>query len=140
MINTQGYQYVLKHNHPFADKRNKRVLVHRLVYEHYLKILFDEDIYIPEGIDIHHIDGNRQNNSLINLQPMSRSKHLSLEKIGNKNTTKDMSDRYCLLCGGKTTKSKEGWEKWNRYQNGFICSKCFGKRWRENKKWTYIFY
>ena len=61
-----GYILVYRPDHPFCIN-NIYVREHRLVYEHYLKILFDEDIYIPQDIEIHHIDENIQNNSLINL-------------------------------------------------------------------------
>lgn len=37
---------------------------------------------IPEGYDIHHIDGNKQNNSIYNLELIERHKHLSEHKIG----------------------------------------------------------
>ena len=61
---TEKYIYVSKKDHPFADFHGY-VRTHSLVYEHYLKILFDEDIYIPREIHIHHIDNNGKNNSLI---------------------------------------------------------------------------
>ena len=39
---------------------------------------------IPEGYDIHHIDGNRLNNSIYNLELLTKSKHhnLHIEKRG----------------------------------------------------------
>ena len=73
----EGYIVCYAPNHPFKNSRNC-VYKHRLIYEHYLKILFDEDIYIPKGIDIHHINGDIQDNSLINIEPLTRSYHGSL--------------------------------------------------------------
>lgn len=81
------YWYVYKPNHPFATKYGY-VLEHRLVYEHYLKILFDEDVYIPKEIDIHHIDGNKENNFIQNLQPLYKFDHMRLEMKGKKNAKK----------------------------------------------------
>src|SRR5690349_16101301 len=42
--NYEGYILCYAPNHPFKTIRNS-VYAHRLIYEHYLKILFDEDIY-----------------------------------------------------------------------------------------------
>lgn len=40
---------------------------------------------IPEGYDIHHIDGNKENNSIYNLELVEQSKHRSEHNVGNKN-------------------------------------------------------
>ncbi len=117
----QSYWYIRKPNHPFSY-RNGYIAEHRLIYEHYLKILFDEDVYIPSNVDIHHIDSNTQNNSLINLEALPREKHISLEH------TKDKSDRCCLLCRGITyINKKTGYEHWFKYLNGFICNVCYSR-------------
>ena len=50
-------------------------LMHRLVWE-----CVNGDI--PEGYDIHHIDGNRQNNSISNLELVEQHKHRSEHKKG----------------------------------------------------------
>lgn len=39
---------------------------------------------IPEGYQIHHIDGNRQNNSIYNLTLIEENEHLSYHFKGNK--------------------------------------------------------
>ena len=39
---------------------------------------------IPDGYDIHHIDGNKQNNSIYNLELVEQFKHRSEHKIGFK--------------------------------------------------------
>ena len=39
---------------------------------------------IPNGFDIHHIDGNKLNNSIYNLEIVEHKKHMSEHKIGNK--------------------------------------------------------
>ena len=46
------------------NKKRKTFLIHRLVYE-----AFNEPI--PEGFEIKHIDGNRDNNNLTNLRLLS---------------------------------------------------------------------
>lgn len=120
----KGYKYIWKPEHPNAGKQGY-ILAHRLIYEHYLKILFDEDVFIPIKYPIHHIDKNSKNNSLINLQfVLSNSDHRKLHKI-------DMSNRTCLLCKSKETYIKlNGRPEWHKYNDGFICKKCF---WRTDK-------
>lgn len=130
MITTHdGYILLKKSDHPNRNSDNN-IQEHRLVYEHYLKILFDKDVYIPKEIEIHHINENRQDNSLINLTPLTKEKHNKLHHI------KDMSDRYCLLCDSNETYiDKNNYQHWIKYNNEFICKSCFGKeRYRNNKE------
>lgn len=51
-----------------------KVRVHR-------KVLEDKVGKIPPNLVVHHIDGNKQNNSLKNLQLLTRSEHFKLHKI-----------------------------------------------------------
>lgn len=118
------YRAILRHDHPNAPE-NGYVLEHRLIYEHYLKILFDEDIYIPKEIDIHHIIPVKEGgtNAFINLEPKTRKEHKSHHLI-------DMSKRRCIICGTNKTKlQKHGdlirpaW--YGNKKRGFKCSKCY---------------
>lgn len=115
-----GYCRIYKPDHPNRNSEN-RIFAHRLIYENYLSILFDEDVYIPNKYEIHHIKPIKEggNNALINLQLVTKSEHQKLHK------TKDMSDRFCLICKSKTYKDKKGNEHWRKYENGFLCKKCF---------------
>lgn len=56
---------------------SKTKLIHRIIWE----CVNGE---IPEGYDIHHIDGNPMNNSIYNLQMIDAFEHNSMHKIGNK--------------------------------------------------------
>lgn len=61
---------------------NKNVYVHRIVYETFVGV-------IPKGYDINHIDGNKLNNNVSNLEAVTRSenqKHAA--RIGLRKTTK----------------------------------------------------
>lgn len=52
---------------------------------------------IPEGYDIHHIDGNKQNNSIYNLELVEHKKHMSEHKIGKhytEETKKKLSESH----------------------------------------------
>lgn len=76
-----GYRWVYEPNHPFAI--NGRIREHRLVAEKYL--LTDEfsvevngKKYLSPVYDVHHKDQNKLNNSVENLQIMTRSEHQKL--------------------------------------------------------------
>lgn len=117
-----GYIQIKSYDHPNKDGDNY-VLQHRLIYEHYLKILFDEDVFIPREYEIHHIIPVKQggSNALINLQLVTHDEHRALHK-------KNMDDRFCLLCGNKTRIDKKGHEHWYNYKDGFICHRCYNKK------------
>jgi len=102
-------------------KNGRFVRLHREIYKHYLKILFDEDIEIPANVDIHHIDGNKQNNALINLQPLLHGSHSIISNI------KDLSSYFCLRCGSKKTyiQPKNDRPNWYKYKHGVICKNCY---------------
>lgn len=106
-----GYILLLKPDHPKADKTGY-IREHRYIYEQYYKCC------LLDWVDIHHINGIRNDNRIENLEPMSKSKHVS------NHSKKDMSDRKCLICGSKET-CVYIWVKWYKYENGFICNKCY---------------
>lgn len=123
-----GYYHVHRPDHP--NNINNYVMNHRLIYEHYLKILFDEDIYIPRGIDIHHIIPIDKGGTdvLINLTPMSRAEHISHHR------KKDHSDTRCSDPKCKhpdrteidKRKGRFGSPKWyNDGNGGFWCKTCY---------------
>lgn len=69
-IAPEGYYVIYTRN----ENRTKKL--HRLIWE---------DFYgceIPKGYVIHHKDGNKLNNCILNLQLLSDSEHKSLHKIG----------------------------------------------------------
>lgn len=49
----------------------KMIRLHRYVWEYY-------NGEIPDGYDIHHIDRNKDNNDIANLQMLSRTEHMKL--------------------------------------------------------------
>lgn len=69
------------------------------VYLHREKVRLELDLTEEqmEGLDVHHKDGNKDNNSIENLQLMSREKHNQLHGILNRN---ESSKRHvCKRCG-----------------------------------------
>lgn len=75
-----GYVKVRNMTHPHRDSENF-VLMHRLVYEEYLKGVRDfeylefndevQDYVLSKDTYVHHVDHNKLNNSLDNLEPIS---------------------------------------------------------------------
>ena len=63
-----GYLYI-------TSKMNNGKLLHRLIFE-------KEYGSIPEGYCIHHIDGNKLNNSIDNLEMLPKSEHHHLHNNG----------------------------------------------------------
>ena len=83
---------------------------------------------LPWG-DIHHIDGNKNNNMPWNLKGMTHGQHLSLHK------KIDMSDRRCSDPNCKTpTKTyinKAGRPRWfDDGSGGFVCQNHIRKRYK----------
>lgn len=81
---------VYKPDHIFADNRG-RVLKHRLIVEesHHLFnskyfIEVDGKQYLKKGVDVHHKDGDHNNNDISNLEPLTRSEHTKLHNLLNK--------------------------------------------------------
>ena len=119
-----GYWLIYKPDHPYRNSRN-RVFEHRLIYENYLSILFDEQVYLPEGSEIHHIDGNPENNSLINLKYMNNHKEHAQEHL------KEYEGVKCKTCGTSETskRNENGRPKWRGNEiDGYECELCEKKK------------
>jgi len=63
-----GYVYILKKDHPFANKAG-RVMEHRLVMEKYL------GRYLNSNEEVHHADQDKENNNINNLSIMIKKAH-----------------------------------------------------------------
>jgi len=74
VINKGDYDYALVPEHPNATK-NGYVLMHRIVMENHLgRILSTNEV-------VHHIDGNRKNNDISNLQLMENADHCRMHAL-----------------------------------------------------------
>ena len=62
-----GYRILTRPGHPLADRLG-RVREHRLV-------LHEAGIEIPPGFEVHHINGDRRDNRLENLEVLSPKEH-----------------------------------------------------------------
>ena len=128
----EGYLLEYAPQHPFKNKTN-RVRQHRLIYEHYLYILFDEHIYIPKDIHIDHINGIRDDNRIINLRPISPADHNSHHKKKHKGDT-TCSSPECKN-PTKTYIRKNGFPLWyGNEKDGYLCNTCHVINYLKNKK------
>lgn len=74
IVSKGSYNYCVVRGHPNAT-RHGYVLHHRIVVENSLLRILDSNEVV------HHIDGNKKNNSLANLEVMSKSKHTRQHQI-----------------------------------------------------------
>lgn len=61
-----------------SKEGNRHKLLHRLIFEDFYQIK------LPSNIIIHHDDGNKTNNEIWNLIPMTNAEHISLHNKGHK--------------------------------------------------------
>lgn len=107
-ISKYGYLRVLSHQHPCRAADN-RILFHRLVMEEHLKAIGDyENLVYKDGVIVladntvvHHIDENKLNNTVDNLQLMSLSEHTAHHST--QNYKKRQIDGMGRLLPGKIT-------------------------------------
>ena len=71
-----GLKFTLRSNGYYALTTNNRSLMHRYVWN-------KEKGIIPNGFDIHHINGKRYDNRIENLECISKSEHTSLYSLNN---------------------------------------------------------
>jgi hypothetical protein len=117
-ITQHGYVLILKHDHPYSDVSGY-VLEHRLVMEQHI------GRYLTKDEDVHHINGNKTDNRIENLELTNRSKHTTFHNYI------DMSDRVCSQCGDKNTyiKKHNSRPQWNisKKTGCILCVKCYKK-------------
>lgn len=80
--NKTGYILVYCGDHPFGDERG-RIREHRLVAEKFLlnnenSIIIDGKRYLHPYYHVHHIDENKANNDISNLQVLTPQEHTRL--------------------------------------------------------------
>lgn len=85
-----GYRMIRKPEHPFADSKGY-VREHRLVMEGYL------DRYLEEDECVHHVDGDKSNNDIENLELMLIEDHVKLHHTGKEGRGPDLRPRKKTL-------------------------------------------
>ena len=138
-IDRKGYIIISKKGHPNAYP-DGQIRAHRWIMSEWMERPLEDDE------EVHHIDGDTQNNLIFNLELVRHDYHGYIEK------KKSMGERFCFLCGLKTTlkrKSKvktrddlpdiDCWRKHPITNEEWICHKCCCKimwdlRYRERRR------
>lgn len=76
-LNEWGYYKITS-----RKEGNHGKLLHRLIFEDFYKINLDEEF--EDKVHIHHIDENKTNNEIWNLEPISVSEHMSFHNSKEK--------------------------------------------------------
>lgn len=113
------YIYAVVPNHPKATKYGKYVLFHRVIMENYLHRLLEDDEVV------HHINHDRYDNRLSNLELMKSDVHIKLHQH-------EKTRKYVLLKCPECNKlfelphNKSYLCKHNKYNCNFCSSQCRG--------------
>lgn len=74
MINKDGYYEIVS-----KKEGNKDKLLHRLIYMDYHHVN-----YLPKQIHVHHHNGDKKDNCILNLMGMQDKDHFRLHRLGKK--------------------------------------------------------
>ena len=108
-----------------TSEKGKRVFDHVIVWEKYFG-------KVPDGMQIHHKDGNKKNNNIENLQLVTPLEHKRLHegcKLKN-----GIWYKPCSVCGEFKPCTKEYWYFSRGWINGKLCKRCFCKKSTETRK------
>lgn len=109
------YIYAVVPEHPKATAKGY-VLLHRVVVENHLgRLLKDDEI-------VHHLNENKRDNGIENLQVMTRKEHTSLHA-----KPRVILELACSFCGILFPRSFHQRAEVKGYENAFCSRSCNGK-------------
>lgn len=140
-LNEWGYYQITS-----RKEGNHNKLLHRVIFEEFYQCNLDEEF--PEGIHIHHVDGDKTNNEIWNLEPIPESEHLSLHKQGKKHhqygkpRSEETKQKIRNTCKGmKNTIEHNRNISRNRTSTGFFrVIKRNNKKYPQGFLWCYVYY
>lgn len=115
IVSKGDYLYAYVPNHPNATKKGY-VLEHRVVMENHIgRLLTDDEI-------IHHKDENKKNNSIDNLELLTRSKHTALHS-----KEPEVVELICSYCNSSFLRRANQRPSAKGYTQSFCSRSCNGK-------------
>lgn len=102
MVDNHGYYRIMTRR-----EGNHLKLLHRLIFEKF-------NGEVPEGFIVHHRDGNKTNNCILNLELLSIAKHQNHHNVGN-----DTLHRKISLKTNRTGYRRVGIQKSKSCKQGF---------------------
>lgn len=117
-IKKGDYLYAKIPTHPNASK-NGYVLEHRVVVENKIGRL------LRENEEVHHIDGNKHNNSQENLEVMLRGEHQRMHSTKYKDG--HILTFRCANCGKEFKRKYNQRPEVKKYKLSFCSKRCSGK-------------
>ena len=106
-----------------VNKKNK--MEHIIVWEKYFG-------KVPDGYQIHHIDGNKTNNDIKNIQLVTPLEHKRIHE-GCKLVLGEWY-KPCAECGEYKPCTSEYWYYSRGWISGKLCKKCYIKKSLETRK------
>lgn len=97
-----------------------RVKEHRYIMYIYLSIINNKIIYLSKDDDVHHINKDKLDNRIENLQLITRSEHAKIT-----HPIVDKSDRFCNICHTDKTFKNKHYDNWYEDIEGHLCSICY---------------
>lgn len=96
------------------------ILLHREIFKQKTGLTEDD----LKGMEVHHIDGNKDNNDITNLKLLSKKDHAKLHLVDTRKTL----EKTCEYCGTKYSAINA--------RSSFCSVNCYNKWWRRNRKKT----
>ena len=122
-LNKDGYYQIKSGN-----KKYKGKLLHRVIFEDFYQCNLNEEF--PKGVHIHHIDHNRTNNKIWNLEPIDITEHQRIHQVGNQNN--------CYGCCSQ--QRRENISKSRTVTGFFRVYKKKNKIYKQGFQWCYHYY